>query len=96
VLENELLSSGSLEVSVSIPYRQWYDALELTPDEADFEKDQLESVVTQSVVPTGPMTRGTVCSSCRAGGTLLRGCGWRRGDRQLEDVRSEQCLHVQP
>ncbi|KAF4654488.1 hypothetical protein FOL46_008703 [Perkinsus olseni] len=60
VLENELLSSGSLEVSVSIPYRQWYDALELTPDEADFEKDQLESAVTQSVVPTGPMTRGTV------------------------------------
>ncbi|KAF4685036.1 hypothetical protein FOZ62_012275, partial [Perkinsus olseni] len=60
VLENELLSNGSLEVSVSIPYRQWYDALELTPDEADFEKDQLESVVTQSVVPPGPMTRGTV------------------------------------
>ncbi|KAF4677659.1 hypothetical protein FOL47_000119 [Perkinsus chesapeaki] len=54
VLEHELLADGSLEVSVSIPYRQWYDALELTPDEADFEKGQLSSEIAQNVFHPKP------------------------------------------
>ncbi|EER08651.1 conserved hypothetical protein [Perkinsus marinus ATCC 50983] len=66
VLEDELTPSGSLEVSVSIPYRQWYDALELTPDEAEFEKDQLQNTVPRATfAPRGPPGGNEVIGSSR-------------------------------